>query len=203
MKEIHHRVKNNLQIVSSLLNLQSSLSDKPEVQAELQDNRDRIKAMALLHETLYASENIGKIDPKVYFKSIVNSLTKSYINSKQSIETSIEVDDDIQDVDMDFAIPCGLIINELVSNSIKYAFPENRGSVSISLGKKGGDSIQLKVKDDGIGLPSNMNYQELDSLGLQIVHLLAEQMNGTIEVDSSNGTEFKIDLKHVKYSTAN
>lgn len=201
LKEIHHRVKNNLQIVSSLLSLQSTLSDNSGVKEELRDSRDRIKAMALLHETLYASENLGKIDPEIYFRSIVNSLTQSYIRAKQEIVTTIKVDEKIKDVDMDFAIPCGLIINELVSNSIKYAFPDGSGHIVISFDKQEGSGIRLSIKDDGIGLPAGLNYREIDSLGLQIVHLLAEQMNGSVEVDTSEGTEFKIDLMPVKYAS--
>jgi len=200
LQEIHHRIKNNLQIVSSLLSLQGALSGNAEVKLKLRDSRDRIKAMALLHETLYASENIGKIDPNIYFHSIVTSLTQAYTSSVQKIETSIWIDERIKDVDMDFAVPCGLIINELVSNSIKYAFPKGKGNISISLKKFNGSGVALNVKDNGIGLPDNFNHEEVDSLGLQIVHLLAEQMNGKITTSNVGGTEFNINLKNIGYT---
>jgi two-component sensor histidine kinase len=200
LQEIHHRVKNNLQIVSSFLSLQSSLSEHSVVKSELRDSRDRIKAMALLHETLYAAKNIGKIDPAQYFNSVVRSLSKSYRSRNQEIETSIHVDEEISDVDMDFAIPCGLIINELVSNSYKYAFPDLKGSINISLTKRGENGVELVVKDNGIGLPAGLNLEDLESLGLQIVYMLTEQMDGSVEIKNDNGTEFKIDLKSVNFS---
>lgn len=197
LQEVHHRVKNNLQIVSSLLSLQSTLSEHELVKSELRDSRDRIKAMALLHETLYASDNIGKIDPIDYFNSVVKSLTLSYSGKNQKIETNILVDEEIADVDMDFAIPCGLIINELVSNAHKYAFPDHVGNIDISLKKQEDDSVELIVKDDGIGLPENLNPEQFETLGLQLVYLLAEQMNGNVVVKNNPGAEFRIDLKSV------
>lgn len=196
LKEIHHRVKNNMQVVSSLLSIQSDLAQHPETKRELRESKNRIGAMALLHETLYASGDLGKINPDEYFHSIVDSLIASYTNDQQDIKANIKLAPGLKEFDMDFSIPCGLIINELVSNAIKYAFPEDKGEICVCMEPIDQKNVQLIVRDNGIGLPKDkINFEELDSLGLQLVQMLVEQLNGDLVIENTPGAEFKFRLE--------
>ncbi|MBD1936981.1 PAS domain S-box protein [Microcoleus sp. FACHB-68] len=196
LKEIHHRVKNNLQIISSLLKLQSSYLKDPEAQALFKDSYNRVRSMALIHEKLYRSSDLAKIDLADYIRNLLGNLFSSYGISSQAIELKLKVDN--ISLDVDTAIPCGLIINELVSNSIKYAFTSDLGGkicVEFSL-NKANDYILL-VSDNGVGLPSDFDLEQTDSLGLQLVFNLAEQLGGTINLKTDRGTEFQIQFgKH-------
>ncbi|WP_230740686.1 histidine kinase N-terminal 7TM domain-containing protein [Methanooceanicella nereidis] len=189
LKEIHHRVKNNLQIISSLMSLQALNTINENTSAHLRDTQGRIKSMALIHERLYLSRDLARIDFKEYVRSLIVSLKRSY-----ALYPGIEVDTDIDNVflDIDTAIPCGLIINELVSNSLKYAFKDTgSGRICVSMCCEN-DLYRLVVSDDGVGLPAGMDFRNTDSLGLQLVVTLTEQLKGNIEYPDRKGATFII-----------
>ncbi len=195
LREIHHRVKNNMQIISSLINLQSQQVGDEKYVEMFNDSRNRIRSMALVHEKLYHSDDLSNISFKDYVQSLVNDLLTFYEThaGQISIETDLE---DIQ-LSIDVAIPCGLIINELVTNSFKHAFPEHRkGMIFIQFSKSdqgGEDGFTLIVRDNGAGIPEHLDIRKTKSLGLQLVTSLAEhQLRGSIQVDSNNGTEFRM-----------
>ncbi len=192
LKEIHHRVKNNLQIISSLLNLQSNTVDNPLTLAQFQDSQNRIRSMALIHEHLYRSDDLARIDFSSYLHNLVDSLVQTYRSQSQSLNLKIETDPML--LDMDTAIPCGLIVNELVSNALKHAFPQERtGQIGIVLRhERDKRQYHLVIGDDGIGIPGDLDYQHTTSLGLQLVNSLARQINGTIALCRENGTQFDI-----------
>ncbi len=190
LKEIHHRVKNNLQVISSLLNLQSSyVRDEGDMEI-FRESQNRIRSMALIHEKLYQSGNVSLVDFPQYARSLANTLFRSYRSADSKV--SLEVDFGDVSLGIDAAVPCGLIINELLSNALKHAFPGNRGGkVVLGLRELGGKT-RLTVKDDGIGVPGSVDVAKPDSLGLQLVNTLVAQIGGVLEVDRSNGTEFRI-----------
>ncbi|HRG46134.1 MAG TPA: histidine kinase dimerization/phosphoacceptor domain -containing protein [Leptospiraceae bacterium] len=190
LREIHHRVKNNLQIISSILHLQSSSVHNEKANAIFDDSQSRIKSMALVHETLYQSGNLARINFHEYLQNLIINLFRCY--GAKNIKYEIHLDE-IQ-LNLDSAIPCGLIINELITNSIKYAFPDREGMIIIRLTKNEKGLDELSVEDNGIGLPINFDYQNTKSLGFQIVVTLAKQINAILKVDRTNGTCFKIQL---------
>jgi len=199
LREIHHRVKNNMQIISSLLNLQaSSMDDKKHIEI-LSDSQNRIRSMSLIHEKLYNSTNLAQIDIKDYIKDLSSYILQFYQTAAGSTSLNIETDEIWMGIDT--AIPCGLIINELLSNSLKYAFPENRqGEINIRLRKSGESSYSLTISDNGVGIPDDIDFRNTKTLGLQLVTTLAEdQLQGTLELDRSSGTEFRINFSEVKY----
>ena len=187
LKEIHHRVKNNLQIISSLLNLQSIYLKDEASKDIFQESQTRVRSMALIHEILYQSRNFGEIDFSDYISRLLSYIVRSYGTNPELI---INVKDIYLDIDR--AISCGLIINELVSNSLKYAFGEKeKGKIRIDfLLEK--EQFTLEIGDNGRGLPEDINFRETESLGLQLVTNLVEQLDGRIEIDRTIGTEFKI-----------
>lgn len=191
LREIHHRVKNNLQIISSLLNLQSRhIKDEPSLDM-FKESRHRVRSMALVHEKLYRSEDVAKVDFCEYIQSLASHLFVSYGVSS----TSVELDVDARDVylDINTSIPCGLIINELVSNSLKHAFEGRRkGRIRIALQPENKNKFKLVVSDDGVGLPESMDVLKTESLGLQLVTMLVEQLHGSLAIDRNNGTSFEI-----------
>jgi len=194
LREIHHRVKNNMQVISSLLSLQSRYVKDAHLVEAFKESQNRIKSMALVHEKLYHSGDLASIDFHEYIKSLMRNLFQSY-------ETAGRVDLTVQvknvSLGVDVAIPCGLIINELVSNSLKHAFPEpRRGKISISLRQSGEDEIELVVADDGVGVPEDIDLKNITSLGLHLVTILAEdQLEGTISLKRTGGTEFCITFR--------
>jgi len=192
LKEIHHRVKNNLQVVSGLLGLQLDyVQDKQTVEG-LNESRDRIMSMALIHEYLYQSEDLARIDFNEYIRNLTGYLSQSY--EGRAITLNINVDDDIL-LDVDTAVPCGLIISELFSNSIKHAFPEGKeGEIKITIHSIS-DEIELVLSDSGVGIPEDLDIRNTESLGLQLVVALVDQLDGTIELDRSSGTAFKIKFR--------
>lgn len=204
LKEIHHRVKNNMQVISSLLNMQSGkLKGKPEADI-FNESRNRITAMALVHEKLYRSASLGKIDFNDYITSLANSLFAFYGKSTRNISVRVHADGVFLGIDT--AIPCGLIINELISNALKYAFPNDRhGAIAISLKDTSAGNqwdYELLMSDDGIGLPEGMDIRKIDSLGLQLVTNLAEhQLQGKVELLKNVGAEFRIYFKEPKYKS--
>jgi PAS domain S-box-containing protein len=231
LKEVHHRVKNNMQVISSLIGLQSEQVHDKKTREMFEDSKNRIRSMALIHEKLYGSEGMEKVDFSEYVKSLTESLENSY--NKNNIDIIIDVEDVLMDIDQ--AITCGLILNELISNSLKYAFPEqtvldnysqskldeinsneeidsesettlNQGSnssfimplenpiISVAVCSRG-DEVVMYVEDNGVGLPEGLDFEETESLGLQIVCTLVAQLEGNINLDSNEGTRFIIKFK--------
>ncbi len=189
LKEIHHRVKNNLQIISSLLSLQSEKIGSDDLARTFRESQDRIRSMALIHEKLYQARDISRVDFAEYVRSLTAYLSRSYVT-----RPGIEIVIDIQGIflDIDKAIPCGLIINELVSNSLKYAFRDGRrGEIRISLSHDDHSYI-LAVGDNGVGLPPGLDFRNTPSLGLQLVDTLVGQLEGTIQLADGGGTTFTI-----------
>lgn len=191
LKEIHHRVKNNLQIVTSLLQMQSRRTKEPEAVEVLRDSKNRIASIALVHEKLYRSEDLANIDFGQYIPDLTTHLFDTYNVSSSTINFNIDVEN--ISLIIDTAIPCGLIVNELVSNSLKYAFAgKHKGEIKIEFYANRDDTLTLIVRDNGIGIPEDFNIETAHSLGLTLVQGLVEQLEGTIELDRTQGTEFKI-----------
>ncbi|WAC04430.1 MAG: PAS domain S-box protein [Methanoregula sp.] len=196
LREIHHRVKNNLQIIISILNLQSRYVKDAKSLEALRDCQNRVKAMAMVHERLYQTHDISKINVAGYIRDITQILFHFYGFSLKSISLDIDVENMF--VDINTAIPMGLIINELFSNALKYAFPEGRtGRISLNI-KKDGDIISVVFTDDGVGIPADLDWRNSQSLGLKLVISLVEQLMGTIELHRDRGTRFDILLKEKK-----
>ena len=195
LREIHHRVKNNLQIVSSLLNLQAGYITDKKVLEILKESQNRIRSMALIHEKLYQSPDLDKINFSEYIQSLTKDLFRSYQSQLNRINIRSEVGEIFLEIDQ--SILCGLIINELISNAIKHAFKgKGKGEILVQLFQDGED-YQIIVKDDGIGFPKDIDIENTDSLGLQLVTSLTGQMSGKIDIKSNNGTVVKISFKGV------
>ena len=195
LSEIHHRVKNNMQIISSLLSLQSRQVEDPYVSDLFQDAQNRIRALAILHERLYRSEDFQQIDFQQYIQDIAKTLFRSYTTGVERVNMDIQAA--ALSVGMGMAIPCGLILSELISNSMKHAFPGKReGNIVIKIDKAGNDrNLQLTFKDDGIGFPESVDPNRPQTLGLKLIRILARQLKGSVEVDQSKGTEYRIQMK--------
>ncbi len=195
LQEVHHRVKNNMQIISSLLNLQSRHIKDQESLGLFQSSQNRVKSMALIHERLYQSKDFTRIDVADYVQNLTNHLFITYGISKDAVKLKIDIKDIFLDINT--AIPCGLIINELVSNSLKHAFPNGKkGEIKISMRPLIKDEIELVVGDTGIGMPEYANLKNTESLGLYLVSMLAEdQLHGEIEMDQTQGTAFRFRLR--------
>jgi two-component sensor histidine kinase len=192
LKEIHHRVKNNLQIIVSLLRLQKRQIADTATQQQILDSESRIRSMALVHEKLYRSTDFSSIDFDDYLKTLVNQLVRLYATNTGQIR--IDVNMRGISVDINQSIPLGLIMNELISNAMKYAFPEGRpGELSIS-GMQQGESNVFTVRDNGIGIPEDFDWRTTKSLGMHLVIMLTDQLNGTIELEKGEGTQFRITL---------
>ena len=193
LKEVHHRVKNNLQVISSILNLQSSYVKDENTLNILRESQNRIKSMAFIHESLYQTSDFSKINFSEYITSLSKNLVHSYGVFDGLIDLKLSVGN--ISLNLDLSIPCGLILNELVSNALKYAFSDNqKGIIKIELFEKN-DNVHLIVQDNGLGLPKEINYQDTDSLGLQLVMTLVEQISGTIELDNTKGAKYTIIFK--------
>lgn len=198
LKEIHHRVKNNLQIISSILNLQSSFVDDENTLEILQESRNRIRSMAIIHENLYRTEDFSSINFADYLVNLVTNLIASY-----RIQEVINLDSDVDEIDLilDQAIPCGLLVNELITNSLKYAWNKTEvGTIRMEL-KQSGSRVTLIIADDGSGLPDNFEDMSSDTLGLQLVVTLVEQLDGELTVNVKNGTEYLINFDNIKTVT--
>jgi len=199
LKEIHHRVKNNLQVISSLLSLQLGHIKNEQALELFRESQNRVKAMAMIHEILYQSKDLARIELVRYLRSLTDNLFRSYGVRPDVIRLVLEIDEGFLGVDT--AIPCGLIINELVSNALKYAFPAGRrGQVRIGLRtQEEPRRFTLVVQDDGVGFPQGVDFRNTESLGLRLVNTLTEQLGGTIELDSNGGTTFTIAFADLKY----
>jgi two-component sensor histidine kinase len=194
LKEIHHRVKNNMQVISSLLNLQSNLLPNERAQKMFQESQDRIKSMALIHEKLYHTENLTNIDFNDYIWTLTKALYASYGTVSGKIRFTIAVE--AVHLDIDTAIPCGLIINELISNSLKYAFPGGTGTITITMTERSDGVYTLLISDDGIGVPADLAIETCETLGLQLVKgLVEEQLEGTLERCNTHGTTWTITFR--------
>lgn len=192
LKEVHHRVKNNLQVISSILNLQSSYVKDKRILEILVESQNRIKSMAFVHESLYQTKDFSNISFQEYVGNICRNLVHSYSSSENPPELRLDLDP-VQ-LHLDIAIPCGLIINELLSNALKYAFPGGKaGVIAISIKNKAG-KITITISDDGVGLPPGFDFRNTESLGLQLVVSLVEQINGKIKADTKKGTKFVIEF---------
>lgn len=187
LKEIHHRVKNNMQIISSLLSLQANHTGSEEATEILKESRGRVKSMAMIHEKLYQSDDLGKLNIEDYLKNLVMDILRSYSDISNEITATFDIEHVLLNIDT--AIPMGLLVNELVSNSIKHAFPTGKGNVSIKL-KLSGDKYILTVSDNGTGLPSDVDPFNASSLGLQLVASLSIQLEGDLEVKRNGETTF-------------
>ncbi|MEQ8537274.1 MAG: PAS domain S-box protein [Coleofasciculus sp. D1-CHI-01] len=196
LKEIHHRVKNNLQIVSSLLQMQSRRTKDKDVALVLQDSQNRIASIALVHEKLYRSENLAQIDFAQYVPDLITHLFDSYNISSSRVRISYQVEEIALAIDT--AIPCGLILNELVSNALKYAFPEHqKGEIKIKFQRNlENNSLTLLVQDNGVGIPKSFDIETTTSLGLTLVLGLVDQIDGTLDLNCDSGTEFTITFNH-------
>ena len=193
LKEIHHRVKNNLQIVSSLLYLQEDAMQDPKGVEILRESQNRVKSMALIHEQLYGTDNLAKIDFGRYVHSLTANLFDAYGIDPACLRLKIRADDISLGVDM--AVPCGLIVNELVSNAIKHAFPGNaRGTIEIIIRMLNAGQMEIVVADDGVGLETPSPAPESTSLGLRLIDTLTTQLDGVLNVETDNGTRFGITI---------
>ena len=190
LKEIHHRVKNNMQIISSLLKLQSKYTNDEKIKELFEISQDRVRSMSLVHEKLYASPDLANIHIDSYIRNLISHLQASYIHDHDLIV--VEYDLDKLDIDINSAIPCGLILNELLTNCLKYAFPNGMKGVVTVRFKNEQDNYLFSVEDDGIGMPENFVIEESDSLGLQLVSSLVLQLHGKLELSGINGSLFTI-----------
>ncbi len=186
LKEVHHRVKNNLQVVASLLSLQTTRSSNQQVVDVLQDTRNRVKAMAMLHEALYRSANLARINFATYVKDLCGQL----LLSSGPVAVRVKLENRVVGIGLplEHAVPCGLIVNELVSNALKHGFPSERtGGVTVGLEPAGGQMLVLSVRDNGVGIPSGLDLANTSTLGLQLVSRLANQLGGKLEMEPSHG----------------
>jgi two-component sensor histidine kinase/sensor domain CHASE-containing protein len=191
LKEIHHRVKNNLQVISSLLALQATATKDPHTRALLQESRNRVHSMALIHEKLYLSADERGVSFDTYVRDLAAHLRHSYAGNSEAV--TMEIDMEEITLDMDVLVPCGLIINELLSNALKYAFPEDRtGTINVTMRADGTRSLVLSVSDNGIGLPADVDVSAPRSLGLRIVNTLVSQLHGTLAVGAGPGASFTL-----------
>ena len=191
LKEIHHRVKNNLQVIASLVDLQTNALADPALRGLFQDVRDRVRSMALVHEKLYQSDSLARVEFAGYARSLLSYLCRSHSSPASAIELKL----DLQPVSLsvESAVPCGLILNELISNAFKHAFRgRSQGEVIAALGSCPDGRVFLRVSDNGVGLPAGTDWRQSRSLGLRLIHLLAGQLDASVEVRTDGGTEFKI-----------
>jgi two-component sensor histidine kinase len=193
LKEIHHRVKNNMQVISSLVSLQSTQSQDPVVREVLRDVSYRVRSMAMVHEKLYQATDLARIDFSKYIESLLSYLWHAYGKEASGIRLVKELETVLLPVDK--AIPLGLILNELVNNALKHAYPEEKkGEVTVSLKKNKEKGLILTVRDYGRGLPPGFDWRETESLGLRLLQMLSSQLSAVVEVKSNNGSEFRVIL---------
>ena len=191
LQEIHHRVKNNMAVISSLLSLQAKNTEDSHVKDILKESQGRIYAMSAVHETLHGSEKLSEIDLKSYLSKIATSIFQTYSTNHQKVKLNNNVEE--IPIDLNQAYPLGLTINELISNSLKYAFPDEReGEICVSI-KKLDTELELTVMDNGVGIPKDLDWKNSKSLGLKLVRTLVEnQLDGSVEMENTNGTKFTI-----------
>jgi len=197
LKEIHHRVKNNLQVISSLLSLQSESLGNAEMDNKLRASIARVKAMALIHEKLYQSKSLSVVNFYDYMEDLIKNLNGSYSLNTDKIKMHIDIDPEYRLLNIDSAIPCGLILNELLSNSYKYAFPNNnQGNIYVKMGlsSRNDKNIRIEFSDDGVGIPKDFNIKTTTTLGLQLVNMLAQQIDANLSLERTKGTHYTIEF---------
>ncbi len=194
IKEVHHRVKNNLQMISSLLSLHSDALTESSAIAALKESQQRIVSMAMVHEQLYGAKTLAEIDFSEYAETLINELVHSSTSERSRV--SIHFAGAPVQLNVDQAIPCGLILNELITNALKYAYPEGReGVISVSCGEGSTETVVLAVVDQGIGLPAGFDWRNARSLGLSLVNLLAKQLGGSLTIEGETGVSAKVEFK--------
>ncbi|MBI4813898.1 MAG: PAS domain S-box protein [Methanobacterium sp.] len=198
LREIHHRVKNNLMIISSLLNLQSRYIKDEEVLNVFKDSQNRARSMALIHDRLYQSSHLKSIDIGEYIQTLASDLFRTYATDSDRVKLNFNVEEVM--IDINTMIPLGLIVNELLSNCLKHAFPNDRsGQIDIGF-HYNHPKYRLTVTDNGVGFPENIDYKNTKSLGLRLVNILTDQIDGNIELKRDKGTEFTIEFEEKKYT---
>lgn len=199
LREIHHRVKNNMQVISSLLSLQAQKLDDYRAREAFKECQGRIRSMSLIHDKFYQQEALDQIEFSSYLRSLAVHLFHAYQVDASSIKLRIEAEKTL--LNLNTAIPCGLIVNELVTNALKHAFaPKEKGEIIVSLNQKENGEFLLRVKDNGRGLPPDLNLNEPGTLGLEIVTILVNQIGGHLELKVNDGTEFQISFKEKSFS---
>lgn len=200
LKEIHHRVKNNLQIVISLLNLQSASVDDLKLKNQLTISQNRVRSMALIHQHLYRSTELSKIDMEEYLKSLSSQLLVSYADHKDAVSFLINANNIMFTIET--AVPFGLLVNEIITNSLKHGFPQGRnGNIKITLKESGENEYELEYYDDGVGIPLNIINGHVVSFGMHLIEMLVSQLEGSIELIPSDGTKYKINFRGSNYQT--
>lgn len=190
LKEVHHRVKNNLQVISSILNLQSSYVEDEKTLEIINESQNRIRSMSYIHESLYQTKDFSSIDFHDYITNLIQNLVHSY--QIYTSETKLNLKVDRVQLVLDQATPCGLILNELVSNSMKYAYPEGKeGEIQVEIKEEGG-KVKIRVDDFGVGLPEGFKIEDSDSLGLDLVDTLVDQIDGELILNTEKGTKYLI-----------
>ncbi len=198
LREVHHRVKNNLQVISSLLQLQSQFVSDPKILGYMTDSQNRVRALAYIYEHLYRSKELGMIDFSEYTTRITQSLRREYGANAQNVAVQFDIHDVV--LNPDTSVPLGLLLNELVSNAFRHAFPDEReGTIMISMHPNENGSYTLAIRDDGIGMPKGIRIEKIQSLGLLLVSSLVTQLDGTLELKTGKGTEFRIVFNPLKY----
>ena len=192
LKEIHHRVKNNLQVISSLVSLQSDSLTDDLMRNELNDVRDRVRSMALIHEQLYQASDLAQLNFADYAISLLHSLWRSHGSLAEKIELNLALIPVTLSIEK--AVPCGLILNELASNALKHAFPNSSsGAVTVAMEHDPAtNTVCLQVCDNGIGLPAGLDWRQSKSLGLRLVQILAGQLRGTVDTGMGPGAKFRV-----------
>jgi PAS domain S-box-containing protein len=196
LKEVHHRVKNNLQVISSLLNLQSSYLPTPELRGLFGESQARVQSIALVHEQLYRSKDLAHVNFEDYIRMLASGVFQAQSRIGQPITYAVEAGQ--IHLNVDTSVPCGLIVNELMTNALKHAFPDGRpGNILVSLQNITEDRLELNVSDDGVGLPPELDPRKTTTLGLDLVFTLADQLDAEVTVDRSPGTNFKFTFRQV------
>jgi two-component sensor histidine kinase len=197
LREIHHRVKNNLQIISSLLNIQSQNIQDENVLSSIQEGQSRVQAMSLIHQNLYQSDHLNNVDIQNYVQQLVTYLSEMFAGKSKDIKVNVDAPD--INFDIDTAIPLGLIINELVSNAYKYAFEKHgAGNINISIKAKTGHDYELEIRDSGKGLPDDFSPGKSNSLGFKLVSILSRQLRGGFNFRSDHGAVFLVQFKDLR-----
>lgn len=190
LREVHHRVKNNLQIINSLLSLQSDFVTNEKEFNALVESRNRIKAMSIVHEMLYAGNNISSIGLKEYVASLTQQISFSFTQPHSGIQFQVEIPDEVN-FDIDTMIPLGLIMNEVMTNSLKYAFPDKKGEIKIAYDCRNNQCI-IKISDNGVGYKGDLLSEENSKFGIMLIKILAEQLNANVQVNSTKGVEYTL-----------
>ena len=199
LKEIHHRVKNNLQVIQSLLSLQSARIKDSVALEILRESQNRVRSMALIHERICMSNDLNRLDFYDYVRKLINGLFQSYGRKEGDIDVVLEIED--VHIGIDEAVPCGMILGELLSNSLKHAFPDGKGAggakaeIRVEVSSRDDGTVTMVVADNGVGMPSGIDLPRVESLGLQLVYTLVEQLGGTIKLNQGHGVEYRINFK--------